>query len=117
MSARHQSRVLSTNEQSLLYFLEGKYMVKQAAAALLAETLEFVSKPSFDEFDDVKVCFNRLLGSFINEATFELMTTPLYDAKVALRMEQYGCIRSSRHLVNGCCPSSKSNCHDRRLDC
>lgn len=84
---------------------------KQATAALLDEILEFVSKPSLDEFDDVKVCLNRLFGSFINEATFELMTTPLYDAKVTSRMEQYGCIRSARHLVDGRCPSSKSDCH------
>lgn len=79
--------------------------IRQAVNALVGETCEFISEPSLDEFDDIKVCLNRLVGSLINQAAFDLITTSRYDAKVALRMKQHGCIRSSRHLVDGRCPS------------
>lgn len=79
--------------------------IRRAVGALVEETCEFVLKPSLDEFDDMKVCLNRLVGSLINQATFDLVATPRYDAKVGSRMKQYGCIRSTRHLVDGRCPS------------
>lgn len=79
--------------------------IRQAVNALIDETREFVAEPSFDEFDDVKVCWNRLVGSLINRAAVNILTTSRYDEKVALRMEQHSCIRSERHLIDRRCPS------------
>lgn len=79
--------------------------VRQAAKAALAEIKEFNAEPTLDELDDVKVCLNRLVGSFVKKTTIEVFTTPFYDLKVTERMNSYGCIRSERHLKDGRCPS------------
>lgn len=76
-----------------------------ALEAVRAELVEFLSDPSLDELDDVKVCLNRLVGSLFNKTAVYIFSTPRYEAKINSRMQSYGCIRSSRHLINGQCPS------------
>lgn len=79
--------------------------IRQAATAVIDEMKEFCDNPTLDELDDVKVCMNRLIGSFFKKPMVKLFNTPLYDRKVKVRMHDHDCIRSKRHLVNGCCPS------------
>lgn len=79
--------------------------VGKATKAIIDELNEFRKHPTRDEWDDVKVCANRLIGSFFKQASIQILQTPLYDSKVATRMSDYGCIRSKRHLIDGNCPS------------
>lgn len=79
--------------------------VGKATKAVLDELSEFCNNPTLDEWDDVKVCLNRLAGSLFNKAAVPIFKTPLYDSKVAVRMSDYGCIRSTHHLIDGNCPS------------
>lgn len=81
--------------------------IRQATRALLDESLEFLAAPSFDELDDVKVCVNRWLGSLVNLPSVKVFKTPLYDLKIEERMASHGCIRSTRHLIAGICPSKQ----------
>ena len=80
--------------------------VRQAVTAVIDETKEFCAEPALDEWDGVKVCLNRLVGSFFKKSSIQIFDTPLYDSKAAERMSSYGCIRSKRHPNNGRCPSS-----------
>lgn len=78
--------------------------VGKAFKAVIDELSEFLN-PTLDEWDDVEVCVNRLIGSFFKKACVPLLNTPLYDSKAAMRMSDHGCIRSTRHLIDGRCPS------------
>lgn len=80
--------------------------VRQAVIAVIDETKEFCAEPALDEWDDVKVCLKRLVGSFFKKSSIQIFDTPLCDSKAAERMNSYGCIHSKRHLNNGRCPSS-----------
>lgn len=80
--------------------------VKQALEALKDETVEFFREPSKDEASDIAYCINRLGGALIKRPYLNIVGgTKTHIDKIEQRMKEYGCIRSSRHLINGKCPS------------
>ena len=80
--------------------------MKQAIDGLKDECVEFIEEPSLDEFSDIIYCLNRLGGSIIGKPYLKLfMGDYLHKRKIKQRMQEYGCIRSKRHLINGKCPS------------
>lgn len=79
---------------------------KTAARYLKEELIEFLQKPSIDELGDVIRVTNRLAGSIFKKKEIRLIPYPKSHVfKVDNRMKANGCIRSTRHLVNGRCPS------------
>ena len=81
--------------------------VKTALRYLKEETIEFIQKPSMDELGDVVRVINRLAGALCKRTEIKILPYPkVHLDKVNKRMSENGCIRSSRHLVNGKCPSS-----------
>jgi len=79
---------------------------KQARQALKDELMEFIQEPSKDEASDIAYCINRLAGSIVGKSYLHIVGgTGLHVEKVQKRMQEYGCIRSRRHLVDGQCPS------------
>ena len=80
--------------------------IKEAIDALKDELKEFISEPSKDEASDIAYCINRLAGSLVGKPYKHVVGgTRLHTEKVQKRMQEYGCIRSRRHLVDGQCPS------------
>lgn len=68
---------------------------KQGVQGLYAELREFVQEPSKDEFSDVCVMLNRIIGSLIKRPYVRVLPfDKLYFDKVQLRMLLNGCIRS-----------------------
>lgn len=72
---------------------------------LLEEVVEFYYKPSYDEASDIVFCIGRILGSIINKPYVSIPGDCLAIDKISERMMVYGCIRSSKHLIFGECPS------------
>ena len=80
--------------------------LKESLTGLLDEVKEFIEEPSHDELSDIVYCLNRLARSVSNRPYVAIIPgDSLHVSKIKKRMQQYGCIRSSRHLVNGKCPS------------
>lgn len=80
--------------------------VRQAFNGVLDEAKEFIAEPSKDELVDVLFCLNRLAGSVVKKVYIGIFPVgDHYDRKVRPRMQEYNCIRSKRHLINGKCPS------------
>lgn len=74
--------------------------------ALKDELKEFIAEPSLDEFSDIVYCLNRFAGTLLNKEYVPVVPGDgIHIRKIRERMEQYGCIRSRRHLVLGQCPS------------
>ena len=80
------------------------------------EVIEFIEEPSWDEWSDICVGYGRIhtclivnvLQLFGISSTLVYLRFPgdwLYLKKIGSRYSQYHCIRSHRHLINGCCPS------------
>lgn len=79
---------------------------KEALAGLKDEAIEFVEEPSADEASDIAYSINRLVGGLFNKAYIRVLPTGgIHERKIQLRMDEHGCIRSKRHLVDGRCPS------------
>lgn len=78
----------------------------EAFHSLTAELGELVHEPSRDELSDVAFGIGRLLGSLTRSKYRRVPFARLHIAKISVRMEQHGCVRSARHLVDGRCPSS-----------
>ena len=60
-----------------------------------------------DELSDVAWGFGRILGGLMNKAYVRIPGDGIHFDKVASRVEEYGCMRSKRFLVNGECPNKK----------
>lgn len=83
-----------------------KLSFKEAVMGTIDELKEFVEEPSMDELSDIVYCLNRFAGSLTNRPYLKVVPGDgLHIAKVNKRMQDYGCIRSKRHLKNGQCPS------------
>jgi hypothetical protein len=84
-------------------------MAKQTAVSALRdirdEVRELIAEPSMDEFSDICYGVGRLVGALINKPYVPMPWDGRHIAKIEERMRQYGCIRSSRHLVQGKCPA------------
>lgn len=80
--------------------------VKEALGGLFDEVKEFLEEPSKDEASDIAYCVNRLAGALVNRPYVKIIGgTKIHIDKTQKRMQEYGCIRSQRHLINGQCPS------------
>lgn len=80
--------------------------IKKALHALKDEVIEFIQEPSRDELSDITYCINRLAGSIVGKPYKGIVGgTRLHVEKIQKRMQDYGCIRSKNHLINGKCPS------------
>jgi hypothetical protein len=79
--------------------------LKEAARCIIDEVLEFIEQPCRDELSDVVYTVNRFIGSMVGKDVVRLVPgDAMHLAKVRLRMDEYGCIRSKRHLVSDRCP-------------
>ena len=58
-----------------------------------------------DEVSDVMFGFGRLLGYVCGRVYVKMWFDERHVKKIEGRMEECGCVRSKRHLVNGVCPS------------
>lgn len=80
--------------------------LKQGVTGLMDEVKEFIEEPSQDEFSDIVYCLNRLAGTLLNRPYVKVIPGDQpHVSKIKKRMQEYNCIRSSRHLINGKCPS------------
>lgn len=80
--------------------------MKEALTGLVDEVKEFVEEPSKDELSDIVYCVNRIAGTLTKKPYLKVIGgDTLHIAKIKERMNNYGCIRSPRHLINGQCPS------------
>ena len=73
--------------------------LREALGALVGETIEFIAKPSIDELSDIAYTVNRLVGTVSGREIVRLLPASTHEAKIALRMQDYGCIRSRRHRI------------------
>jgi hypothetical protein len=82
---------------------------KDAVADLSEEAGEIFSVKSWDEFrneaSDVSWAFGRLFAGMVGKVYVRMPGDRQHYRKVMKRMEEQGCVRSSRHLVEGRCPS------------
>lgn len=80
--------------------------IKQAIEGLVDEVKEFLEEPSYDEASDIVYCINRGIGTIFNKPYVNVVPgDSIHVNKINLRMAEYGCIRSKRHLIDGKCPS------------
>ena len=79
---------------------------KQGYDGLVDEVKEFIDEPSMDELSDIVYSINRIAGTIIKKPYVRVLPgDSIHVAKIKERMKSYGCIRSSRHLKDGKCPS------------
>lgn len=72
----------------------------------LMELTEVNSWDDFlDELSDVVFGLGRLIGYFCGKPYVSLYGDQRHVQKIEKRMEEYGCVRSKRHLVHGRCCS------------
>ena len=79
--------------------------VPAASKELLAEVWELATGPSLDELSDIAFGAGRLAGALTNRVFIATPGASRHINKIATRMDEHGCVRSVRHLVNGACPS------------
>jgi hypothetical protein len=77
----------------------------RALQDILDEAVEFAKGPSRDELSDIAFGVGRLVGAFLRRPYISVPGDKLHVEKITLRMNEYGCVRSRRHLVNGACPT------------
>lgn len=72
----------------------------------LWELMEVKSVAEFkDELSDISWGIGRIIGGFLNKPYIRIPGDRIHYRKVVNRIEDYGCIRSRRFLVDGQCPS------------
>jgi hypothetical protein len=72
----------------------------------LVELTEVKSWDEFlDEWSDVVFGLGRLIGYFCGKPYVSLYGDQRHVQKIEKRMQEYGCVRSKRHLVHGRCCS------------
>lgn len=70
----------------------------------LVELAEVKTLDEFwDEWSDVMFGVGRLLGYFYGVKYLSLYGDERHVKKIVARMEEYGCVRSKRHLLDGKC--------------
>lgn len=79
--------------------------LREALKTTWDEVVEFVAEPSKDEASDIVYGLGRVLGALINRPYVRVPGDGIHVRKIQQRMNDYGCIRSKRHLLNGKCPS------------
>ncbi len=58
-----------------------------------------------DEVSDVMFGIGRLVGYMCRRVYVKMWFDERHVKKIEERLEEYGCVRSKRHLLNGMCPS------------
>ena len=81
-----------------------KISVREAVKYFVEEVIEFVERPSMDEFSDICFTLGRLFGSFAGRKYVRVLGDGLTIEKMRNRMMAYGCIKSRRNLGDGGCP-------------
>jgi len=78
------------------------------------EVVELVEVKDADEFwdelSDVMWGVGRLIGYFKKVDYVRVWGDEKHVEKIKKRMEEYGCVRSRRHLVDGKCCSLRTKC-------
>lgn len=73
------------------------------------EIYELFAVKSFEEFkdelSDISWGIGRIIGGFVKKAYVRIPGDGIHYRKVVDRIEQYGCMRSKRFLVDGHCPN------------
>ena len=80
--------------------------LREAISTTWDEVVEFVRDPSMDEASDIAFGIGRICGSVTHRPYVHMPGDRLHVEKVQDRMDDYGCIRSRRHLRDGGCPST-----------
>lgn len=62
-----------------------------------------------DELSDICFGVGRLAGAVIGRSYVPVPGAGRHVAKIDERMRAHGCVRSSRHLIDGRCPSSSTD--------
>jgi hypothetical protein len=71
------------------------------------ELLEVRSLTEFkDEASDIAWGVGRIIGGFLGKAYVRIPGDRIHYNKVVNRINEYGCMRSKRFLVEGKCPNS-----------
>jgi hypothetical protein len=78
---------------------------------LRGEIWELMEVRSFEEFkdelSDIAWGIGRIIGGFRGKAYVRVLGDGIHFKKVVARVNEYGCMRSKRFLVNGECPNKK----------
>lgn len=78
---------------------------------LRGEIWELMEVKSFEEFkdelSDISWGIGRIIGGFRKKAYVRVFGDGIHYRKVVDRIEEYGCMRSRRFLINGECPNKK----------
>lgn len=73
------------------------------------EVVEMFEAGSWEEFkdevSDVVFGIGRLVGYMCGRVYVKMWFDERHVKKIEERLEEYGCVRSKRHLLNGMCPS------------
>ena len=71
------------------------------------ELFEAKSMAEFkDEASDIAWGVGRLIGALMNKAYVRVPGDKIHYNKVVARIQEYGCMRSKRFLIEGKCPNS-----------
>ena len=79
--------------------------LREAVMELADELVEFLREPSQDEFSDCVYAVGRIIGACVGKVYVHVPGDGRHVKKIQRRLDEYGCIRSRKHLVNGRCPS------------
>ncbi len=79
--------------------------VRDGLRDILDEAVEWFDEPSMDEFSDVMWGIGRLLAGLFGKVYVRMPWDRRHYNKVMARMDEFGCVRSKRHLIDGRCPS------------
>ena len=60
-----------------------------------------------DEFSDICWGIGLIIGGFRGKAYVRVLGDTIHYEKVVARIEEYGCMRSRRFLIDGECPNKK----------
>lgn len=70
------------------------------------ELLEVRNMAEFkDELSDIAWGVGRIVGGFLKKAYVRVPGDGIHYRKVVERIEEYGCMRSKRFLIEGKCPN------------
>lgn len=59
-----------------------------------------------DELSDITFGIGRLVAGLFGKVYVRMPFDRMHIEKAMKRMNEYGCVRSKRHLTNGMCPSA-----------
>jgi hypothetical protein len=83
--------------------------ISEAWRNLAGEACEVIQARDLDnvveELGDVAFSLGRFLGAVSGRVFIPVPGSEACVHKMQSRINRYGCVRSERNLVNGCCPS------------